>query len=164
MDNTIFWCLYVLTLPYAIQFYCMLFTYAKARYLPSIKKFSDRAILITRVICALIKLYALRLWHKKFPPKEDVKIINRSTAEVSYTFRDTEYKFRTKIKRGVPEVIRFEDENGVDITESLSPYIGPGEDFHRLHYTPSEFGYQKITVFKGDDQPLVFEKEEEIIL
>ena len=164
MDNTLFWCLYVITLPYTIQFYYMLAFYAKTRYLPSIKSFIDRSVLITRILYGLMKLYVMRLWYKRFPPKEDVKMINKSTAEVSYKFRDTEYKFRTKVKRGVPEDIRFQDENGDDITESLSPYIGPGEDFHRLRYTPSDFGYTKISVFRGEEEPVIFEENEDIVI
>ncbi len=158
MDNTGYYLLYIMMLPYVVQMYYFLYISARESYIPKVKKFYDKAKFYTGIGFGIAKALSILYWRRFFPPKENVKVLSRSKIEVSYEFRDNTYKFRTSLKRGVSEPILFLDENDNDVSAEIGPYLGPGEDFHSIKYTPHDFGYTKIKVVREGHDPVVFDE------
>lgn len=72
--------------------------------------------------------------------------------------------FLFKENRRLNDLIIFRDENEVDITDSIEPYLGPMQNFHGVPLTPKDFGRNKIKVFRDGEISLnkTFEKDEVI--
>ncbi len=153
-----------MTMPIMVQYMFFFYGFMIERGYPYLRRKAGLVVLYSRFIYGVTKLIITAYWRKYFPPKENVKVISRSKIEVSYKFRDTEYRFRTSIKRGALEDVHFLDENGDDVTSALSPYVGPGQDFHAIKYTPSDFGYKSIKVIKEDSEPVTFTEHEDIYI
>lgn len=164
MTDTGYYFIYIMMLPYVVQLYYFMYLNAKEKYIPSVKRFYSKTKLYTGIGFGIIKALSVIYWRRVFPPKENVKILGRSKIEVSYEFRDNTYKFRTSLKRGMSDPIVFLDENDKDVSEEIAPYLGPGEDFHSIKYTPHDFGYTKIKVIRDGSDPLEFNEHADIEL
>jgi len=62
------------------------------------------------------------------------------------------------------DLIIFRDENEVDITDYIEPYLGPLQNFHGIPLVPRDFGHKKIKVFRDGEINLsrTFEEDEVI--
>jgi hypothetical protein len=109
---------------------------------------------IAVIAAKTLVMFKVRQW---FHFKENVKLIQRNKIEISYKFRDAEYRIRSRVRRGPVVPIRVEAD-GKDVTEELLPYIGPGDDFHGITYSPQDFGYSTITVRREGNDDLVFDE------
>ncbi len=149
-------------LPVIVQYIMNIHFYMLETGYPYLRKKLDKTIMYGRFAFGVTKAIATAYWRRYFPKEENVKQLGRSKIEVSYKYRDNEYKFRTRVKRGVSSVFQFVDETGENVTSVLAPYIGPGEDFHSIKYTPADFGYKRITVYKDEDDAKAFEEYQDI--
>lgn len=124
---------------------------------PVVKRKAEVYFLYAKILFAAIRMYAVFKWRQYFPKEEFVRPVGRSHVEVRYVFRDTEYKIRSRVKRGASMPITVLA-NGNDVTEELLPYVGPGEDFHGITYTPADFGYPSVTVRREGTDDLTFDE------
>lgn len=90
----------------------------------------------------LISIVLLKLQ----PTPRQVRRIGKNTIQV-YHCGEREYRILTKVKRGPNKlnVVKIEDTFGNDVTETIQPYMGPNEDWHRISYTLDDFKQEKLT-------------------
>ena len=84
------------------------------------------------------KYFGLILTHEKF--KKDM-------IKIPYFYNDTKYYYLFQKKRGLRPISFIHDENGIDITKNLLPYLGPNYD---CILTPSDFGHKEIVIENTD--------------
>ena len=72
--------------------------------------------------------------------------ISRHVYEIRYQIHLRPYRFRVKYKMGPSPYQYFWNEDGQNITDQIVPYIGPNHDFHKIEYTPHDFGHRSILV------------------
>jgi len=74
-----------------------------------------------------------------------VKQVNKNTIEVSYVCNGRLYKMVVTPQRGPNPIVKITDENGLDVTARILPYLGPRRDWHHSHLTPHFFGCKELT-------------------
>ncbi len=146
-----------LLMPVLIRLAYYVFYIGKTYVYPEVRRRVDLLILYGRIFYAALKMYLTFKWRQYFPREEYVRPVGRHHVEVRYKFRDQEYKFRSRVKRGASMPITVLA-NDLDVTEELLPYVGPGEDFHGITYTPSDFGYSRVTVRRDGADDLTFDE------
>ncbi len=117
----------------------------------------------TRIAIALLYGVLKYKWNQRFGGNKQVRLISRNQVEIAYTFRDTEYRLRSRVKRGASIPIRI-FANDHDVTNELLPYVGPGEDFHGITYTPEDFGYESVIIRRDGMDDVVFQTWEVIAI
>jgi hypothetical protein len=70
--------------------------------------------------------------------------INKNTYTVSYVINGKLYKTVIIPKRGPLPVLSVENENNLDVTHEVLPYLGPHNDWNNHHYTPEFFKHKKL--------------------
>jgi hypothetical protein len=81
----------------------------------------------------------------------NVKKIDKNLWEVVYNINGKKYKMVVIPNRGPSDIIKISDENGVDITNCISDYLGPNNDFHKTEIlTPEFFNVKSIIIEKND--------------
>jgi len=88
-----------------------------------------------------------------------VKKIDKHNYEVTYCLAGKIYKFHTKGRRGMSDVLQIINDEEKDVTEEIEPFLGPKGDFHKLEYKPHSFGYKTLTFNMTDGSVLTFEEE-----
>jgi hypothetical protein len=66
---------------------------------------------------------------------------------VEYELSGQKYKFLLKKETILGKPRYFILHKRQDITSELKPWIGPNHDFHNSKLTPSDIGYEELTVF-----------------
>ena len=41
-------------------------------------------------------------------------------------------------------IIQILNQDGIDVTEIITPFLGPNNDFNKTNYSPSFFGFEKL--------------------
>ncbi len=155
---------YFLVLPMLIRIVLLFCSAAKVTVWPRIQYRMGALLFYTKLAYVALKtlvIFKVRKWFVK--TNDNVKLINRNTLEVSYKFRDAEYRIRSRVRRGPKASITILA-NGKDVTEELLPYIGPGDDFHGITYSPQDFGYSTVTVQAEGRDDLVFDEFDTIVI
>ncbi len=147
--------LYILA-PFAIRFFIQLFYLFRAVAWPVARRKLTQWFTYTRIAYAVIYGVLKYKIMQYFGYKDKVRLINRNQVEIAYTFRDTEYRLRSRVKRGAKVPIQI-FANDLDVTNELLPYVGPGEDFHGITYTPEDFGYDKVIIRRDGLDDVVFD-------
>jgi hypothetical protein len=156
---------YFLVLPMMIRIVLLFCSMAKVTLWPRIQYRIGAFLFYTKLAYVALKTLFMFKVRKWFDAKttDNVKLINRNTLEVSYKFRDAEYRIRSRVRRGPKAPITILA-NGKDVTEELLPYIGPGDDFHGITYSPQDFGYSTVTVQVEGREDLVFDEFDTIAI
>ena len=89
--------------------------------------------------------------------------INKNLYEISYIINDKHYKMLVNPEKGPKPYSKIFDENDIDITDEIQPYIGPCNDFHKFKITPNHLSKKKIIIHKYNGDRDIFEDEEIII-
>ena len=71
--------------------------------------------------------------------------VGKDKYELSYVIDGKLYKLYVFNKRGPSPVLQIINDSNEDITNIISPYIGPSYDWHNSKLTPSFFGYEHLT-------------------
>ena len=82
---------------------------------------------------------------------------------IPYTYRNNNYKLL--VKRDIePNLLFAKNERGEDITNELSDFAGPNQNF-TFPITPVDLGYDKITIITlNEDTERVFHHDEIITI
>jgi hypothetical protein len=86
--------------------------------------------------------------------------IDKKTYELTYHLEDKTYKMLFKVKRGPVPISKIFDENQLDVTEEILPYLGPNYDWHNFKITPSFFGKKSLTFIKQNEDQVIFKNKE----
>ena len=92
-----------------------------------------------------------------------VREIDKHRYEVTYFIHFNCYKFIVSYKKGPSRYLQFINEKDHDITDIVTPFLGPNDDFHNIPYTPSDFGCEELTINFSDGQTRLIKKEESIL-
>lgn len=132
--------------------------YKNVKNFPSdLKLFSLNVMILVTIIFNLIK-------ERYFVPKHTTSITDFGKyLEITYTHHDEPYIFRVKTRKGPKKIITAESDKK-DVTEMISTYAGPNEDFHGVSYTPADLNLKDLYVFLSDGNEHTFEENEKIII
>ena len=83
---------------------------------------------------------------------KNVKQINSKTYELSYVINNKLYKNIITIKRGPQPILQIINDENIDVTEQVLPYLGPCYDWHKNDITPKILGYKNLTFIVNDEQ------------
>lgn len=108
----------------------------------------------------------MRIWIRNLrnspsdtPPTIIITKIDKNTLLLEYTYQGHNYKLYTSPRKET-QIVDISDESGKDVSNLLRPFMGPGEDFHEIEYTPSQFGLQKLTLLNIMGEEKSFEDDE----
>jgi hypothetical protein len=93
-----------------------------------------------------------------------VKKIDKNKYEVSYVINGKIYKMVSSPARGPILIIRILNENNIDVTDHILPYIGPNNDWHNTKYFPNFFKYNSLIFELSNGDKKTFNHSENIIL
>ncbi len=146
----------VVLLPFFLRFSFMMWYMFVHKAWPMMRNKASLWWTYTKLAFAVLYGFIRYKWNERFNKDKTVKLINRNQVEIAYTFRDQEYRIRSRVKRGakMPITILAGDN---DVTNELLPYVGPGEDFHGITYTPEDFGYDRVTIRRDGMDDVIFE-------
>ena len=73
---------------------------------------------------------------------------------ITYIIKGKTYKMIVKPVRGPKKIMLISDNNQLDVSSLVSPYLGPEEDFHGAIYTPKFFGREELVfeLSNGDEK------------
>lgn len=109
------------------------------------KMAKDNNISIKKVVWTVLStVYSLLYYSLLQKINKTVKKIDKNTYEVTYSIGGKVYKFNTKARRGMSDVLQIVS-GDQDVTEEIEPFLGPKGDFHGLEYTPASFGFNTLT-------------------
>lgn len=124
----------------------------------------DNSIGHCGVICSLlytiISYYPLTYMYKRSIPEK----FNKKYIKISYKYNDKSYFYLLKVPRGVTPLKTIEDEEGNDVSDVISPYLGPNLDCHNVSIYPRDFGYKSLKITTIFDKIVVFAEDEKISL
>ena len=92
-----------------------------------------------------------------------VKKIGKNKYELKYVINGKLYKKIIIPERGPLPIICITNENNVDVTEYILPYIGPNNNFHNENFNPNFFDY-KILKFEMSNGTIKIFNDFEIII
>jgi hypothetical protein len=102
------------------------------------------------------------------PDKNNVARLQKTSDHNFLTYRDNdqEYCYMFRVEHRSNDLIIFTDELDQDVTNLLTPYLGPMQNFHGSSLTPGDFHRKKIKVFRdgkislmrtfNEDDPIIF--------
>ena len=64
------------------------------------------------------------------------KQYSKNKYEITYAINDKIYKIRSNFKKGPCPILKISNENNVDITYDILPYLGPNYDWHNNKFYP----------------------------
>ena len=100
----------------------------------------------------------------KQKPEPSFEKFNKKYLKISYKYKDKDYFYLLKIPKGVIPLRSIKDEEGNNIDDIVSPYLGPNLDCHGAEIYPKDFGYTKIKITTVFDRIITFEENDKIIL
>lgn len=93
-----------------------------------------------------------------------VKKIDKNKYEVSYVINGKLYKMVTSTARGPVPILQILNEDNIDVTEYIIPYMGPNNDWHNKKYFPDFFNYKSLIFELSNGERKIFNHSETIIL
>lgn len=69
---------------------------------------------------------------------------------VPYRINGVEYKMMTKHRKGPCSILVITDQDGVDVTDIVLPYMGPLHNWHGHDFKPQDLGYKRLTFLTSD--------------
>jgi hypothetical protein len=83
---------------------------------------------------------------------------------ITYSIKGDVYKMIVKASKGPKKIVCIYDENKIDVSDNLFPYLGPDNNFHGKQFTPDFFQKQQLIFLTcyGDEKK--FDKFDNIIL
>jgi hypothetical protein len=83
-----------------------------------------------------------------------VSKIDRHSYRVTYVIKGKTYIMVVKPSRGPSRVLLISDENQLDVSHIIFPYLGPKENFHGGMYTPKFFNKKELVfeLSNGDEK------------
>lgn len=93
---------------------------------------------------------------------KSMKKIDKNTYELSYVLNGKLYKLRLKMKRGPRDIIQIIDHEDNDVTEHITTYLGPMDNFHGDEFTPDFFGKDSLTFYTSSGDEHHFERHSSI--
>lgn len=124
----------------------------------------DNNVSIKKVILTVLStLYSILYYTLVQKLNKTVRKVDKNTYEVTYCISGKVYKFNTKARRGMSEVLQIVS-GDQDVTEEIEPFLGPKSDFHGFEYTPSSFGYSTLTFNMVDGNVITFSENENLKL
>lgn len=121
------------------------------------RQFEPSIILsIKNTISTLFKIY--------FNNNNSVEIVDNKHIIITYMFRNKTYKILVRTKKG-PDLISFiTNENNIDVSKEVKPFLGPYNDWHTNHkFKPSFWGYKELKFFYNNTEYVSTFQENEII-
>ena len=82
-------------------------------------------------------------------------VVEKNSAEVSYTHGNISYTIRFPKSRGPSSYIHILDSHGNDVTSEIEKYAGPWSNFHGIPTTPQMLGYRHLIVHHTEDAVLI---------
>jgi hypothetical protein len=130
----------------------------KVRELRKLAK--DNNVSIKKVILTVLStLYSILYYSIIQKINKTVRKLDKNTYEVTYCISGKVYKFNTKARRGMSDVLQIVS-GDQDVTEEIEPFLGPKGDFHGFEYTPSGFEYSTLTFNMVDGNVITFSENE----
>lgn len=123
-----------------------------SKYVPQIECFGKTLV---DSICRVIYEYETQT---------ELKEIGKGTYALAYHYRGKEYKVFLRFRRGPKQISMIVDENEDDVTDAVTPFLGPDEQAHGQHLTPHDLGYEELTLVRLDDTFITFKSEDAIHL
>lgn len=134
------------------------------KYISIYNKKSENKSVITRlyttfnIIYTVAKVYICQLFNG------NVKKLDSKTFEISYVIHGHLYKMIAVPKRGPNNYVLITNEDGVDVSDTIVPYMGPRYDFHRHPFTPRFFGYKSLVFHSVNGDESNFDEDEILIV
>jgi hypothetical protein len=95
---------------------------------------------------------------------KSVKKIDRTTFELTYVINGKLYRMRVRPKRGPSPVMQISNEEQIDVTDQVLPYMGPSYDWHKNTFSPNCFGHQTLVFEFSDGSETTFEEKSTVSL
>ena len=99
-------------------------------------------------------------------------LVKKGVYDIEYTIHLKTFRFRTTYQRGPCRYRTFTssitsttstEPDDVDVSLHLLPYVGPNHDFHRIAYTPKDFGYSNLSIHYHDGTVRTFGPDEVLV-
>lgn len=97
----------------------------------------------------------------KFVTNYNIKT-SKNKVEFSFYHNNVLYKVMLPVKDN-PKFILITNEKHLDVTDVITPYLGPSYDFFGLSYTPRDFGYKELS-FDIDDKEILYKTDDVITI
>jgi hypothetical protein len=89
---------------------------------------------------------------------------NKKYLKISYKYNDKSYFYLLKVPRGVTPLKTIQDEDENDVSDFITPYLGPNLDCHNVKLYPRDFGYKSLKITTIFDKIIIFNEDELISL
>ena len=90
--------------------------------------------------------------------------IDKNSYELSYIVHGKLYKMIIKPIRGPVPILCVTNENNIDITEQILPYLGPNNDWHGKKYYPDFFKHKTLNIELLDGSKKTFNHSDTITI
>ena len=90
--------------------------------------------------------------------------IDKNSYELSYIVHGKLYKMIIKPIRGPIPILCVTNENNIDITEQILPYLGPNNDWHGKKYYPDFFKHKTLNIELLDGSKKTFNHSDTITI
>ena len=99
----------------------------------------------TPVIAYYSRRVLVELYHR-WTVRSTITIYNKKIGIVSYLYKGSWYKMFIPIKRGPPRIAFIKDKSGNDVTDVITPFLGPGGSISHspVPVTPKMLGYDNL--------------------
>lgn len=91
-----------------------------------------------------------------------VKKINRNSYEISYVINGKMYKMIVTPLRGPAPILQISNENQVDLTDEILPYLGPNYNWHHRQFYPHFFNSKTLIFELSDGTERTFSEEDHV--
>jgi hypothetical protein len=89
--------------------------------------------------------------------------IGKNTYEIQYVIKGRIYKLVIVQKRGPSPVLQIINDRSEDVTDTVSPYLGPSYDWHGNKFDPTFFKCKSLTFNMDDGNDITYGKNGEIV-
>ena len=114
-------------------------------------RYNNRCVILYHTISIIYKSTKISLLNSIFLKNNNVKKIERNLWEISYEINGKKYKMIVRPNRGPSNIRKIYDNDNNDITEYISEYLGPNNDFHKSEIlTPEFFNLKSINIEKDN--------------
>jgi hypothetical protein len=104
-----------------------------------------------KVIYICFKMIGIALWISFLQYiNTSVKKLDRNIYEMRYVVNGRLYKMVVIPKRGPTPVLQISNDEDIDVTSQILPYMGPQYDWHNNKLTPKFFNYKTLTFQLSD--------------
>lgn len=94
----------------------------------------------------------------------DLTKTTKEHMHIQYNLGENNHKIMLPINYGPSPFFKFFHRDK-DVSHDIKPYVGPHGNFHGVSYTPSMFGYDKLTVvYRKNSVTITYEKDDVITL